>query len=249
MKRNFSETPESFKPLETKYRWAVFIGSILLFTIFACEDYWDGPEIHLTVLYLIPVYLGTWFVGFWAGAFFSFLSGLTFLIDPMAAPKLFPDIGPVLFNLVSIIVVYSAFSFALDLLKNKYAEAQDRLKRDSLTGLLNGSAFFEELEAERLRAVRYGHPLTLCFIDLDHFKQVNDTLGHIAGSELLKMTAEILRKSVRASDQVARMGGDEFVILFPETGPDAVKALTAKIKKTLCEGFQARGCGTTPSMG
>ena len=89
---------------------------------------------------------------------------------------------------------------------------------DRLTGLLNRGYFDERIEEEASRARRYGRPLTVALIDLDRFKQFNDTFGHAAGDDALRTLANVLKLSVRRSDIVARYGGEEFVVLFPETG-------------------------------
>ena len=88
---------------------------------------------------------------------------------------------------------------------------------DRLTGLLNRGYFDERIEEEASRARRYGRPLTVALIDLDRFKQFNDTFGHAAGDDALRTLANVLKLSVRRSDIVARYGGEEFVVLFPET--------------------------------
>lgn len=98
--------------------------------------------------------------------------------------------------------------------------AESRLARmanyDSLTGLANRAMLNEEIERMIATARRYGHQLAVIFLDLDYFKEVNDSLGHEAGDELLKEISARLRASVRESDIVGRLGGDEFVVLLPE---------------------------------
>ena len=84
---------------------------------------------------------------------------------------------------------------------------------DPLTGLPNRRAFQKRLQAAVLRSMRYGTKLGLLIIDLDHFKHVNDTLGHAAGDALLKKFSERLKVSMRADDFVGRIGGDEFAIV------------------------------------
>ncbi len=91
---------------------------------------------------------------------------------------------------------------------------------DPLTGLLNRRGFEAEMHRSLAAARRYQESGALIYVDLDGFKPINDTYGHAAGDEVLKRVAQILTENVRDSDRVARVGGDEFVILFPRTGRD-----------------------------
>jgi len=88
---------------------------------------------------------------------------------------------------------------------------------DSLTGLLNRRRFLALAEVERQRAARYGRPLSLLILDIDHFKDVNDRHGHDIGDEVIIRVAEICQAQKRPSDIAARLGGEEFAVLMPET--------------------------------
>ena len=102
---------------------------------------------------------------------------------------------------------------------------------DSLTHLLNRRALTIRLVAELERVRRYNSPLTMLMIDLDHFKLVNDTFGHLVGDEVLRGLAMILQRSVRSVDMVARYGGEEFVVVLPETGETGAVAFAERIRQ------------------
>lgn len=102
--------------------------------------------------------------------------------------------------------------------RKRMEESLRRLSiQDSLTGLFNRRHFFTIAEQEFERSQRYGHPLALLMLDIDHFKQINDTHGHLVGDQVLRAVASIMRNSLRRADLLARYGGEEFVMLLPET--------------------------------
>jgi diguanylate cyclase (GGDEF)-like protein len=88
---------------------------------------------------------------------------------------------------------------------------------DELTGLFNRRVLVERLHVEVERSRRYGSPLTLLMLDIDHFKQINDTHGHAAGDDVLRNVGNIIRRNVRQVDIAGRFGGEEFCMLLPET--------------------------------
>ena len=107
----------------------------------------------------------------------------------------------------------------------------DTARRDPLTGLLNRRGFEERLDAELARATRNERPLALIVGDLDHFKTVNDRLGHPAGDAVLLRVAEILGRAGRRGDTVARMGGEEFVFIVPDADAVAAYELAERVRK------------------
>ena len=109
---------------------------------------------------------------------------------------------------------------------------QQRLARtDSLTGLCNRRHFFEQAAREFRSALRYRRPLAILMFDVDNLKRINDTHGHTAGDKMLVMIAQIASAQVRAVDILARHGGDEFVILLPQTGADQALLLAERIRE------------------
>lgn len=106
---------------------------------------------------------------------------------------------------------------------------------DEMTGLYNFRYFTIKLSEEITRCARYGHTLSLIMIDIDRFKEFNDTFGHPAGDNALKMVAQIMKKNTRDVDIVARYGGEEFVIILPETDVLEATILIERIRKIVAE--------------
>jgi diguanylate cyclase (GGDEF)-like protein len=121
---------------------------------------------------------------------------------------------------------------------------------DSLTGLYNRTYFFGALEREIARGDRSGRAFCLVMADLDDLKSVNDRFGHVAGDQVLRSVADIIRNGVRKIDVAARYGGDEFVALLPETDPTGGWVLAEKIRLTVAEqGLPGVEPGPTVSVG
>ena len=102
-----------------------------------------------------------------------------------------------------------------------YEDLKAQVDRDPLTGLLNHRAFYERLEQELARAGRTGDPVAVLVLDLDDFKRINDTRGHLAGDDALRALAGVLLAACRSQDVAARLGGDEFAMILPGAGGDA----------------------------
>lgn len=106
---------------------------------------------------------------------------------------------------------------------------------DALTDLNNRRHFSEMLDKEIARAVRHGRPLTLCIVDVDLFKPVNDRYGHIAGDEVLRQIAVLLHRHARNDDIPARIGGEEFAVLLPECDPGAACGFAERLRTAIAE--------------
>ena len=143
----------------------------------------------------------------------------------------------------------ASFSLLMSRWHDSLREARAAAETDPLTGLLNRKGFEARLDAERNRTARNARPLAVAFLDCDSFKSWNDRHGHAAGDRLLVTVAETLRSHVRNYDSVARVGGDEFAILFPETGEDAARAAIARVHASLGSAMSARNWPVTMSVG
>ena len=132
---------------------------------------------------------------------------------------------------------------AYDEIENKNKLLKEASRTDPLTGLMNRRRLFERLEEELVRAKRYNEPLSVAMVDIDHFKNVNDSYGHQTGDRVLKAIANQLFTNARDVDSVGRYGGEEFLILMPKTDKTGAvvyaERLRAAIESLPIEGLES----------
>jgi diguanylate cyclase (GGDEF)-like protein len=120
---------------------------------------------------------------------------------------------------------------AFEELADRVAQTWEQATFDPLTKIANRQTVLTRVEEELARATRYRRPLSLILVDLDHFKRFNDSHGHAAGDAILRHVAQLLAANVRAVDLAGRYGGEEFLIVLPETDPDAAASLAEKLRR------------------
>ena len=130
-----------------------------------------------------------------------------------------------------------------------YARLEQKSRIDELTGLFNRRYFEERLKEELSRHSRYGDVFSMFMIDLDNFKSYNDIYGHPAGDILLGQIGRIIKSSVRNVDQAFRYGGDEFVVILPQTARDAAYVVAERVRRQTAEEMQKRAIAVTCSIG
>ena len=164
-----------------------------------------------------------------------------------------PQIGPLITMAVNLTGLYllAYIGASVGREQRRARDAAIRLSTvDALTGLYNRAYFFSALEREIARGDRSGRAFCLVMLDLDDLKAVNDRFGHIAGDQVLRGVADIVRGGVRKIDTPARYGGDEFVALLPETDPTGGWVVAEKIRQTVSEqGLPGIDPGPTVSVG
>jgi len=130
-----------------------------------------------------------------------------------------------------------------------YERAEKRSRIDELTGLFNRRNFEERLKEEIARHSRYGDVFSIFMLDLDNFKTYNDIYGHPAGDILLGQIGNIVKSSVRSSDQAFRYGGDEFIVILPRTALDDAYVVAERVRKQIAGKMEEKGIAVTCSIG
>lgn len=207
-------------------------------------------DYSLIVLYLIPVSFAAWFVGKRCGLLFCLLAlAVRVVVDEGIRTFFFSPSGLHYWNVLVEFLFLLIMSLLFSALKKNLDNEKELARRDPLTNTLNRRSFFDLAEHEIKRSQRYDLPLTVAYIDLDNFKVVNDQLGHHAGDELLITVVSTIRSNIRSSDILARFGGDEFVILLPDTPGAAALKFLSKIHAHLDQAMACKGWPVSFSIG
>jgi len=225
-----------------------FLGLVFLVLVGLVDYYLVPYGMSVALFYVFPIALVTWLADAKRGAVIALLSALTWLLNDAV-------VGPP--NPHRIIFVWNAcvrlFFFGLTVFAIRLGKA-DEFERavantDFLTGAFNRRFFDVLAQREVDRLERYGRPFSLAYLDLDNFKNLNDTLGHSAGNRCLQAVASSARAHLRKADALARMGGDEFVVVLPETEEEAAKMVVSKVRDLLLEEMRKNGWPITLSIG
>ena len=211
--------------------------------------YWTGPELAFSIFYLVPVSLTAWIVGRRWGIAMAVAAMLCWLwVDLYGGNRYSQSFVPY-WNAFIRFGYFMIVSYLFDFIKGQLARERELSRTDPLTGALNKLAFQEIAERELERVKRYPHPLSIAYIDLDNFKQVNDKYGHAKGDALLKEVVTTLNTVMRKTDAVARLGGDEFAVVMPETEADNARQAFIKAQASLLGSMARNGWPVTFSIG
>jgi diguanylate cyclase (GGDEF)-like protein len=207
-------------------------------------------DYSLIVFYLIPVSLAAWFVGKRSGLLFCMLALVVRVIaDEESRTPFSPHTALHYWNELIEFLFLLIMSLLFSALKRNFENEKELARRDPLTDTLNRRSFFDLAEHEINRSHRYGLPLTVAYIDLDNFKDVNDQFGHQTGDDLLIVVVSTIRSHIRSTDILARFGGDEFVILLPDTPGDAALTFLNKLHVNLDQAMAHKGWPVSFSIG
>jgi diguanylate cyclase (GGDEF)-like protein len=237
----------SFFEKRSKAFW-IIVG-VAFVIILGIIDYLTGYEVSVSLFYLIPILLVVWYTDGRMGLVLSFASAFAWLIADYSAGLTYSHPSIYIWNTLLRLGFYSVVTELGSTLKKSYTLNRELARTDYVTGAASVRHFYELAQIEIHRAQRYHHPFTLVYIDLDDFKAINDRLGHSTGDRVLRAVTDSIHRQVRSIDLLARMGGDEFALLMPETGEDAAKTVINRLHTSLVDEMLRNGWMVSFSVG
>jgi diguanylate cyclase (GGDEF)-like protein len=217
--------------------FAILGVSIFLLVGIGFLDRSIGADVRLPLFYVGPVALTTWYVGRRAGLIYCFLAAIIGLWVELSA-----DTGNALpfalWNTGLRLAIFVIITLLLSSLQSAYETEYQLAHTDGLTGVMNWRSLQEALQVELARRERYRYPITVAFIDVDNFKQVNDNYGHGRGDTLLQEVAYLMVQGIRSSDMLGRAGGDEFIIIMPHTNQAQAQQVLPRLHHDLMQMVQ-----------
>ena len=214
------------------------VGGYMDFTV----DKVLREDISFNLFFLIPVGIAVWFIGIKSGILVSaFSSAACFMADVIFDGFKTVHYLPPIWNSATGFIFFICLAYLLYAVRRELKMHKQLSMEDFLTKASNSRAFYNYAKIEIARIQRYKKPLTIVYLDVDNFKQVNDTYGHAAGDELLVTFVNAVHRNIRATDAVGRLGGDEFAILLPEMDAYAAPVFIEHMRKAVETEMRSKG--------
>lgn len=237
------------KLLGSRSKAVIITIALLLIAAVGAGDYLTGEHFGFFVFYIIPIAFVAWFVNEITGALVALVCAVVWFLADLFAGGGYANTGYAVWDSLIQLGFFILIIVLIYRLRKALIKEVHLSRTDTLTGIANRRHFYELLDGEIRRERRYAHPLTVAYLDLDNFKEVNDTYGHETGDELLRMTADFIQHDIRETDTIARLGGDEFAILLPETSAAGGYAAVQKIQELFHRKMGERDWPVTMSVG
>jgi len=230
-------------------RWFMILSIFVLTGILSVLDWVTGRDVSFLIFYLVPIGLASWYVSSRWGIAVALSCGVVWYMEDVMGREAIPSVFLLTWNLTTkgvFLIVISRLFYRLKLAMDREARTA---RTDPLTGVANRRVLFDVMEHEIGGMGRNRAPLSLAFVDLDNFKAVNDSMGHDAGDEVLRAVVRGIKSALRGMDLVARVGGDEFVILLPGTNADAAAEVADRVRQAVLDELAAGQWPCNLSMG
>ncbi len=238
----------SWAPATSYWRYVWFVMCAAAMFAVAYFDFLIGRHANLFILQTIPVVLATWKVGRTAGIMLA-IGGPLLALQTEVTLYSGEGVPIIVFNELLRMGVFVMAALALWQIRRQGAELARLSMTDALTSLGNRRSFIKRGVEAVARARRTPQPLSLVFIDLDNFKQVNDEHGHDTGDMVLQVVANSIRAGLRDTDFAARLGGDEFAIILYNAAAPGARHVTEKIRERIADALAQTELGVTASIG
>lgn len=211
---------------------------LFLVGVLAILDTLNGPDLSLELFYLLPISVVAWFAGRRTGILMSVAGTAAWFLARHATGLKPIDSFLPFWDALSKLGFFLAAACTLPSLKREWELLKESGRTDYLTSACNRNSFETFANLEIHRSLRYQHPFTVVYLDIDKFKFVNERFGHNMGDTLLRAVAQTIKGKIRTSDILARMGGDEFALLLPETQSEAAQIVVRRIQRHLLDAAQ-----------
>jgi diguanylate cyclase (GGDEF)-like protein len=221
--------------VRTKIFWLV--AGYMMIALFGAIDSQFQPIVFSAPIYLIPI------------ATLSVLCTMMWLAADIFSGGHFPQPYLYYWNGVTCLAAFLVFSALISNLRSELELTRNLNQMDTLTGIANPLGFHEAAQKEIDRCRLLDRQFTLCYIDIDNFKTINDTLGFTVGDQVLRTVAKSIQENLRKSDLIARLGGDEFAIIISDAGKEAAREAVNRIHRQLTSLISANNWPLSFSIG
>ena len=234
---------------------------IATFWVMVIAYYADTTRPLVLLTYLVVFIFGLFRLSVWQFLFLSAFAVVNYSLVIFLLYNINPDLVSTsdVLSIVVLALVLPWFSLVggyITRLRARISHAFSTIEKlaiiDDLTQVFNRRQMFKILEYQKALVDRGIHPFSICIFDLDHFKRVNDTYGHVAGDFVLKTVAQETQKNLRNIDHIARYGGEEFIIVMPQTGAEGAKSQAERVRESVANGVYEglpEGAKVTVSVG
>lgn len=227
----------------------VFALALAAATVAGAAEEAAGGDVPLTLFYAAAVAFASWFLGRAGGLAIAAASAVSWLAAHRATRNGALRPGAQLASFAMQLAAFAATALVIAALRARRRRETALARTDTLTGLLNRRGFLEIARREVARSARTGRPLTVARLDVDGFRAINEHGGQEAGDRVLAGVASGVRSALRAVDVCARVGGDEFAVVLPETEAASVEAVLDRLRLVATQSAAENGAPVTVSLG